>query len=139
MNAQAICDNALPMPVSPSLILTPQKTSTLNLNYECHFLKQFLFHILHVTQSRVSMGLTVSSRSVKKLAVRRKKLTNFNPLVIEKINIKNLSFPQCVILCYSGLTAAEKWAQFWPLAFKNSPRSALLSFKKVPVFRKRLF
>ena len=58
------------------------------------------------------MGLTVSSRLVKKLAVRRKKLTNFNPLVIEKINFKNLSFPQCVILCYSGLTAAEKWPQF---------------------------
>ena len=54
------------------------------------------------------MGLTVSSRSVKKLAARRKKLTNFNPLVIEKINFKNISFPQCVILCYSGLTATEK-------------------------------
>ena len=58
------------------------------------------------------MGLTVSSRSVKKLAVRRKKLTYFNPLVIEKINFKNLSFSQCIILCYSGLTAAEKWPQF---------------------------
>ena len=59
------------------------------------------------------MGLTVSCRLVKKLAVRRKKLTNFNPLVIEKkINFKNLSFPQCVTLCYSGLTAAEKWPQF---------------------------
>ena len=107
-----ICDNALPMPVSPSLILTPQKTSTLNSNCECHLIKLFLFHILHVTQSRVSMGLTVSSRSVKKLAVRRKKLTNFNRLIIEKNNFKNLSFPQCVTLCYSGLTAAEKWPQF---------------------------
>ena len=58
------------------------------------------------------MGLTVSSRSVKKLAVRRKKLTNFNRLIIEKKNFKNLSFPRCVTLCYSGLTAAEKWPQF---------------------------
>ena len=58
------------------------------------------------------MGLTVSSRSVKKLAVRRKKLTNFNRLIIEKKNFKNLSFPHCVTLCYSGLTAAEKWPQF---------------------------
>ena len=55
------------------------------------------------------MGLTVRSRSVKKLAVRRKKLTSFNPLVIEKISFKNLSFPHCVTLCYSGLTAAKKW------------------------------
>ena len=58
------------------------------------------------------MGLTFSSRSVKKLAVRRKKLTNFNRLIIEKKNFKNLSFPQCVTLCHSGLTAAEKWPQF---------------------------
>ena len=58
------------------------------------------------------MGLTVSSRLVKKVAVRRKKFTTFNSLVIEKINIKNLSFPQCAILCYSGLAAAEKWPQF---------------------------
>ena len=34
--------------------------------------KPFLFHILHVTQSRVSMRLTVSRIWVKKLAVRRK-------------------------------------------------------------------
>ena len=79
-------DNALPRPVSPRLILTSgifprlvfpgfpysSKTSTLNSSCKCHLLKQFLFHILHVTQSRVSMGLTVSRKPVKKLAVRRK-------------------------------------------------------------------
>ena len=48
------------------------------------------------------MGLAVSSRLVKKLAVRRKKLTNFNPLVIEKKLILKI-FPSlnvlfCVIL-----------------------------------------
>ena len=82
-------DNALPMPVSPRLILISRifprlvfpgfpyssKTSTLNSSCKCHLLKQFLFHILHVTQSRVSMGLTVSRISVKKLAVRRKNWT----------------------------------------------------------------
>ena len=47
------------------------------------------------------MGLTVGSRSVKKLAVRRKKLTNFNRLIIEKKNLKifpSLSVLLCVIL-----------------------------------------
>ena len=90
------------MPVSPSLILTPQETSTLNSSCECHLIALFLFHILHVTQSRVSMGLAVSSKLVKKLAVRRKKLTNFNPLVIEKkLTLKifpSLSVLFCVIL-----------------------------------------
>ena len=55
--------------------------------------KTVLFHILHVTQSRVSMWLTVSRRSVKKA----------EPLVVEKINLK--IFPSytalvCVILGY---------------------------------------
>ena len=73
-------DNALPMPVSPRLILISRifprlvlpgfpyssKTSTLNSSCKCHLLKPF--YILHVTQSRVSMGLTVSRISVKKLA-----------------------------------------------------------------------
>ena len=82
-------DNALPMPVSPRLILISRifprlvfpsfpyssKTSTLNSSCKCHLLKPFLFHILYVTQSRVSMGLTVSCESVKKLAVRRKNWT----------------------------------------------------------------
>ena len=49
---------------------------------QCHLLKPFSFYILHVTQSRVSMGLTVSRISVKKLAVKN-----------------NNSFLQCVILC----------------------------------------
>ena len=44
------------------------------------------------------MGLTVSSRSVKKLAVRRKKLTNFNRLIIEKKNLKIFPFLS-VLLC----------------------------------------
>ena len=64
--------------------------------------KTVLFHILQVTQSRVSMWLTVSRRSVKKA----------EPLVVEKINLENLSFLHCVILCYSGLSEAEKWPQF---------------------------
>ena len=34
--------------------------------FEFQMLKTFLFHILHITQSRVSMGLTVSRKSVKK-------------------------------------------------------------------------
>ena len=42
------------------------------------------------------MGLTVSSRSVKKLAVRRKKLTNFNRLIIEKKTLK--IFPSLIVL-----------------------------------------
>ena len=42
------------------------KTSALNSTCKCHLLKPFLFYILHVTQSRVSMGLTVSRISVKK-------------------------------------------------------------------------
>ena len=80
-------DNALPMPVSPRLILISRifprlvfpgfpyssKTSTLNSSCKWHLLKPF--YILHVTQSRVSMGLTVSRISVKKLAVRRKNWT----------------------------------------------------------------
>ena len=71
-------DNALPMPVSPRLIFISRifprlvfpgfpyssKTSTLNSSCKCHLLKSF--YILHVTQSRVSMGLTVSRISVKK-------------------------------------------------------------------------
>ena len=64
--------------------------------------KTVLFHILHVTQWRVSMWLTVSRRSVKKA----------EPLVVEKINLENLSFLHCVSLCYSGLSEAEKWPQF---------------------------
>ena len=44
------------------------------------------------------MGLTVSSRSVKKLAVRRKKLTNFNRLIIEKKTLKIFPFLS-VLLC----------------------------------------
>ena len=70
-------DNALPRPISPRLILISRifprlvfpgfpyfsKTSTLNSSYKYHLLKTFLFHILHVTQSRVSMGLT-DSRTV---------------------------------------------------------------------------
>ena len=48
------------------------KTSALNSTCKCHLLKPFLFYILHVTQSRVSMGLTVSRKAVEKLAVRRK-------------------------------------------------------------------
>ena len=76
-------DNALPMPFSQvdpylhdfstacysrfSLPLINQRSK-----FEFQMLKTFLFHILHVTQSRVSMGLTVSRKSVKKLAVRRK-------------------------------------------------------------------
>ena len=73
-------DNALPRPVSLRLILTSRifprlvfpgfpyssKTSALNSSCKCHLLKPFLFYILHVTQSRVSMGLTVSRISVKK-------------------------------------------------------------------------
>ena len=80
-------DNALPMPVSARLILISRifprlvfpgfpyssKTSTLNSSCKWHLLKPF--YILHVTQSRVSMGLTVSRISVKKLAVRRKNWT----------------------------------------------------------------
>ena len=38
------------------------------------------------------MWLTVSRRSVKKA----------EPLVVEKINLENLSFLHCVSLCYSG-------------------------------------
>ena len=48
------------------------------------------------------MWLTVSRRSVKKA----------EPLVVEKINLENLSFLHCVSLCYSGLSEAEKWPQF---------------------------
>ena len=48
------------------------------------------------------MWLTVSRRSVKKA----------EPLVVEKINLENLSFLHCVIFCYSGLSEAEKWPQF---------------------------
>ena len=78
-------DNALPRPVSLRLILTSRifprlvfpgfpyssKASTLNLSCKCHLLKLFLFHILHVTQSRVSMGLTVWRKPVEKLGFRR--------------------------------------------------------------------
>ena len=70
-------DNALPRPVSLRLILTSRifprlvfpgfpyssKTSTLNSSCKCHLLKTFVFHVLHVTQSRVTMGLT-DSRTV---------------------------------------------------------------------------
>ena len=42
------------------------------------------------------MGLTVSSRSVKKIAVRRKKLTNFNRLIKEKKTLK--IFPSLIVL-----------------------------------------
>ena len=34
------------------------------------------------------MGLTVRCISVKKLAVRRKKLNNFNPKLLKKINLR---------------------------------------------------
>ena len=47
------------------------------------------------------MGLSVIRRSVKKLAVRRKKLTNVNSLIIEKKNLNifpSLSVLLCVIL-----------------------------------------
>ena len=78
-------DNALPRPVSLRLILTSRifsrlvfpgfpyssKASTLNLSCKCHLLKLFLFHILHVTQSRASMGLTVCRKPVEKLGFRR--------------------------------------------------------------------
>ena len=47
-----------------SLLLKKQHST--GSSCKCHLLKQFLFHILHVTQSRVSMGLTVSRISVKK-------------------------------------------------------------------------
>ena len=40
--------------------------------FEFQMLKTFLFHILHVTQSRISMGLTVSRKSVENPAIRRK-------------------------------------------------------------------
>ena len=45
------------------------------------------------------MGLTVSSRSVKKLAVRRKKLTNFNRLIIEKKKTLKIFPSLSVLLC----------------------------------------
>ena len=78
-------DNALPMPVSLRLILTStifprlvfhsfpysSETSTLNSSCKCHLLKPFSFHILHFTQSRVPLELTVLRISVGKLAVRR--------------------------------------------------------------------
>ena len=40
--------------------------------FEFQMLKTFLFHILHLTQSRISMGLTVSRKSVENPAIRRK-------------------------------------------------------------------
>ena len=76
-------DNALPMPFSQvdpylhdfstacysrfSLPLINQRSK-----FEFQMLKTFLFHILHVTQSRISMGLTVSRKSVENPAIRRK-------------------------------------------------------------------
>ena len=77
-------DNTLPMPVSPRLTLTsrifPQfvfpgfSLPLINQRskFEFQMLKTFLFHILHVTQSRISMGLTVSRKSVENPAIRRK-------------------------------------------------------------------
>ena len=59
--------------------------------FEFQMLKTFLFHILHVTQSRVSIGLTVSRKSVKKLAARPKTWQILNPLLLKKINFKNSS------------------------------------------------
>ena len=68
-------DNALLMPVSPMLILTSR------------ICPRFIFpsfpYFLHVTQSRVSMWLTVSHRSVKKA----------EPLVVEKINLTKSFLP----------------------------------------------
>ena len=71
-------DNALPMPSLPGwslfpgffhglffpVFLTPQKPALLIRVANASLLKPF--YILHVTQSRVSMGLTVSRISVKK-------------------------------------------------------------------------
>ena len=59
------------------------------------------------------MGLTVRRISVKKLAVRRKKLNNFNRLNCrKKLTLKVFSFYNVLFFGYSGLTAAEKWPQF---------------------------
>ena len=71
-----------------------------------------LYSPVHLfTQSRVSMGLTVSRISVKNqlLGVN---IDKSEPLVLEKINLRNISFLQCVILCQSRLTAAKTWPQF---------------------------
>ena len=53
------------------------------------------------------MGLTVSRKSVEKPAAGCK-IDKFEPLAIAKINFKNLSLLQCVILCYSGLAVGQK-------------------------------
>ena len=64
--------------------------------FEFQMLKTFLFHILHVTQSRVSMGLTVSRKSVKKLAVRRKTWQIWTLCCWKKLNLKII--PSCNVL-----------------------------------------
>ena len=104
-------DNALPMTVSTKLILTskifpwlvfsgfPHSSKTSTPYSSCHLLKPFLFHILHVTQSRVPMRLTGSRISVKKLAVRRKYWKIWTLSWRKKIDLKNISLLQCVILC----------------------------------------
>ena len=108
----------------------PHSSKTSTLYSSCHLLKPFLFHILHVIQSRVSMGLTGSCISVKKLAVRRKYCQIWTLSCRKKIDLKNISLLQCVVLCYSGLTVAEKWPQLQQLAVKSSPRSAILSLNE---------
>ena len=97
-------DNALPMPFSQvdpylhdfstacysrfSLPLINQRSK-----FEFQMLKTFLFHILHVTQSRVSMGLTVTRKSVKKLAVRRKTWQIWTLCCWKKLDLKII--PSC--------------------------------------------
>ena len=64
--------------------------------FEFQMLKTFLFHILHVTQSRISIGLTVS-RIRSKIRLSGVKIDKLEPFVVEKINFKDLSLLQWVI------------------------------------------
>ena len=68
--------------------------------FEFQMLKTFLFHILHVTQSRVSIGLTVSRKSVKKLAARRKTWQIVNPLLLKKLTLKIISPTMCYLVLF---------------------------------------
>ena len=69
--------------------------------FEFQMLKTFLFHILHVTQSRVSIGLTVSRKSVKKLAARRKTWQIVNPLLLKKLTLKIIYPTMCYLVLFT--------------------------------------